>query len=120
MRKIAVEKITALGGAAPYNLVAVEDAHDWSSGSKGSRIGTQYTILRMTDMEKQRVFVPDNAPAVSPDNVLQGASSMQFYKVDFDGLTASVSADKSGNLRIYAEATAIRFVKQDAAVRKEG
>ena len=119
LKKLFLDKVAALGGSAPYNLVGVEDAHDWSNGSKGSRIGTYYTILRVTDMEKQRVFVPDNAPAVSPDAVLQGAATLKFYQVDFDGVTAFVSTDKTGNLRVYAEATAIRFVKTDATVRKE-
>lgn len=119
MRKILVDKSTALGGNAPYNLVGVDDAFDWSSGSKGSRIGTHYTVLRIADMEKQRVFVPDSTPVVTSEAVLQGTSTMQFYKVDFEGFTASVSADKSGGLRIYAEATAIKFVKPETPPRKE-
>ena len=119
LKKLFLDKVAALGGSAPYNLVGVEDAHDWSNGSKGSRIGTYYTILRVTDMEKQRVFVPDNAPAISADAVLQGAASLKFYQVDFDGLSAFVSPDKSGNLRIYAEATAIRFIKNDTPLRKD-
>lgn len=111
MRKITIDEITALGGPSPQRLIAVEDAFDWSNGSKGPRIGSYYTVLRMIDLEKQRVLVRDTAPVVSPDTVAQRASAMQFVPVAFEGLTASVSADKTGNLRIYAEAEAIKVVQ---------
>lgn len=118
LRKILVDSITALGGSAPYNLVGAEDAFDWSSGSKGPRIGTYYTILRISDMEKQRILVHDPAPAIDPATVLNGASKLQFYKVDFEGLTASVSPDKTGNLRIYAEAKSIKFITAQTATKQ--
>lgn len=111
MRKIIIDLLTALGGNAPYNLIAVDDAYDWTSGSKGPRIGSYYTVLRMIDLEKQRVLVRDTAPVVSPDTVAQRASAMQFVPVAFEGLTASVSADKTGNLRIYAEAEAVKVIQ---------
>ena len=111
MRKILLNEITALGGTSPHKLIAVEDAFDWSSGAKGPRIGTNYTILRMVDLEKQRIFVRDTGPVVPPETVAQRASTMQFIPVAFEGLTASVSADKSGNLRIYAEAEAVKIVQ---------
>lgn len=114
MRKIVLDPITALGGPAPYNLVAAEDAFDWTSGSKGPRIGTNYTILRRIDLEKQRIFVPDTAPAVSPETVAQHASAMQFVPVDFVNLNATAAADKAGNLRIYAEAEAVKIVQPAA------
>lgn len=120
MKKFVLDKATALGGLAPYNLVAVDDAFDWSSGTKGSRIGSNYTVLRLRDMEKQRVFVPDATPAISAEVVQQGATTMQFVKADFDDVAATVSADKSGNLRIYAEAKAVRIVQPQTAQRKEG
>jgi len=120
MRKILLDKAVALGGPAPYNLISADDAFDWSVGTKGPRIGTNYTILRLCDMEKQRVFVPDAVPAISAEAVQQSATEMQFVKVDFDGLTATVSADKSGNLRIYAEAKVVRIVQPQTAPRKEG
>jgi len=120
MRKMPITKDTALGGPGPYNLVGVEDGFDWSSGTKGLRIGTHYTILRLTDMEKQRVFIRDTAPAIPADAVLQGAAAMQFYQVNFNGLAASVSADKSGNLRVYAEASAIQIVQPQAAQKRDG
>lgn len=111
MRKIALDEITALGGTSPYRLILVEDAFDWSSGSKGPRIGSYYTVLRLIDLEKQRVLVRDTAPAVPPEAVAQRASTMQFVLADFVGLTASVSADKTGNLRIYAEAEAVKIIQ---------
>lgn len=111
MRKILLDEMTALGGTSPYKLIAVEDAFDWSSGSKGPRIGSYYTILRVIDLEKQRILVRDTAPAVPPEAVAQRASAMQFVLVDFVGLTASVSADKTGNLRIYTEAEAVKIIQ---------
>lgn len=111
MRKILLDDKTALGGTSPHRLIAVEDAFDWSSGSKGPRIGSYYTILRVIDLEKQRILVRDTAPVVPPEAVAQRASAMQFVLADFVGLTASVSADKTGNLRIYAEAEAVKIVQ---------
>ena len=111
MRKIPLNEITALGGPSPHRLAAVEDAFDWSSGVKGPRIGSYYVVLRMIDLEKQRVLVRDTTPVVSPDTVAQRASTMQFVPVTFEGLTARVSADKTGNLRIYAEAEAVKIVQ---------
>lgn len=114
MKKINAEKSTALGGMPPYNLVAVEEAYDWSSGTKGNQIGINYTILRGADMEKQRVFVRGNVPIVDAESVLVRVKEFKFVLVDFDGLTASVSADKNGNIRIYAEAEAVRVVQPQA------
>ena len=111
MKKIILDEITALGGNPPYQLVAVENAFDWSSGSKGPRIGTNYIILRKNDLEKQKVFIRDTGPIVAPDTVSQRASSMQFVPVIFESLSASISADKTGNLRIYAEAAAVKIVQ---------
>ena len=118
MRKISLNANTALCGSGPYPLAGVEDAHDWSSGSKGPRVGTYYTLLRTADMEKVRVLVRDSAPAVSAEIVAQHAAAMQFIRVDFDGFTASVSADKSGNLRIYAEAEVIRVIQPQVEPKK--
>lgn len=120
MRKFPLDKETALGGPAPYNLVSVDASFDWSSGSKGPQIGINYTTLRLSDMEKVRVFVRDSAPAVSAEIVAQHATAMEFIRADFDGFTASVSADKTGSLRIYAEAEAIRIIQPQAEPKKGG
>lgn len=103
-----------MGGPAPYNLVAIEDAFDWTSGPKGPQIGTKYTILRRIGLEKQRIFVSYTAPVVSPEMVTQHASAMQFVPMDFVNLNATATVDKSGNLRIYAEAEAVKIVQPAA------
>jgi len=119
MKKIVAEKTTVLGGAAPYNLVSVEDAFDWSSGNRGERIGTYYTILRLTDMEKQRVFVREAAWAIDPEAVQQAANLLKFLQVDFDGFTGTVSTDRNGALRIYAEAESVKIISSLNGQRKE-
>jgi len=119
-RKILLDASTALCGPGPYPLAGVDDAYDWTSGSKGPRIGTYYTVLRTADMEKVRVFVHDTAPAVAAETVAQYAAAMQFIRVNFTGFSASVSADKTGNLRIYAEAEAIHIAQSQAGAKKEG
>lgn len=119
LRKLVLSIIVALGGAAPYNLVALEEAYDWSSGSRGPRIGTYYVVLRRADMEKQRVFIREPAPVVDANIVAQQAAEMRFIQVDFDGFTASVSADKTCNLRIYAEAQGIRIIQPQTSGKKE-
>lgn len=111
IRKITLDEITALGGPPPHRLTAVEEAFDWSSGSKGPRVGSYYTVLRLIDLEKLRVLVRDTAPAVPPETVAQRASTLQFVLVEFVGLTASASSDKTGNIRIYAEAEAVKVVQ---------
>lgn len=120
VRKINLDENTALCGSGPYPLISVEDAHDWSSGSRGPRIGTYYTTLRSADMEKVRVLVRDAAPAIAAETVNQYAAALRFIRVDFDGFTASVSADRTGNLRIYAEANAIRVVQPQTGGKSEG
>lgn len=120
IRRLFLSILIALGGPAPYNLVGVEDGFDWSAGSKGPRIGTYYTVLRRADMEKQRVLVRDSTPIVSADTVAQYAAEMHFIQVDFDGFSASVSADRTNNLRIYAEAEAVRVIQPQSGAKKEG
>ncbi len=118
-KKIQLDANAALCGPGPYPVAGVDDAYDWSSGSKGPRIGTYYTILRTADMEKVRVLVRDAAPLVNAETVAQYTAAMQFLRVAFEGFTASVSADKAGNLRIYAEAEAIHIVQPQAGGKKE-
>ena len=111
MRKIFADEPTALGGPAPYSLVGVDDAFDWSGNTKGARIGTFYTVLRMIDFEKVRVLVREPTPTVDPAT-LENMTLAQFPKVIFDHLTATISANsKTGSLSIYAEATAIKLVQ---------
>lgn len=119
MRNIIIAMLSALCGNGNFPLAAVTDAFDWTNGIKGPRIGTYYTILRTADMEKVRVLVRDSAPIIDAETVARYAAAMQFVRVDFDGFTASVSADKTGNLRIYAEAEAIRLVQPQAGAKKE-
>lgn len=110
VRKIAADELTALGGPAPYSLVGVDDAYDWSGNTKGARIGTFYTILRMIDVEKVRVLVREPTPIIDPAT-LENMSLTQFPKVMFDHVTATISANsKTGALSIYAEAAAIKLV----------
>lgn len=121
LKRMLITIIIALGGPAPYNLVSVEDAFDWSSGSKGPRIGSYYTVLRRADMEKQKVLVRDSAPIVDAETVTQYTTGMRFIQVDFDGFSASVYADRTGNLRISASAEAVRVVSpQTSSGKKEG
>lgn len=119
MRKIPLDELSALGTSGPHALCAVEDAFDWSSGSKGPRIGTNYSVIRPADMEKVKVRVPDSAPVVAAEAVAKYIADMQFIYVTFDGFTASVSVDRTGNLRIYAEAESIRVVRPQAGGQKE-
>lgn len=110
MKKLEITKEVACGGLPSYNLIDVKDAFDWSSGARGDRIGTYYTILRLADMEKQRIFVRDTAPVADPVIVQQAAATLKFVQVDFDGFSSHVYTDKAGAIRIIAEAEAIRLV----------
>lgn len=114
MNSMKVDKITALGGAAPYALVEITEAFDWSSGKKGDCIGMNYTVLRAVDMEKQRVFVPSMEPVVSADVVEKGVADFQFVWVDFDSVTAKAAVDKFGGIKVYAEATAVKVISPNA------
>lgn len=109
MFKLLLDEITALGGQGPHSVVDVTDAFEWDGDKKGSRIGTYYTILRAIDMEKVRVLVRGSAPIVDQPTVLQRVPTLQFIKVTFDRLTASVTADQKRNLRITAEAAAVKL-----------
>lgn len=111
MRKIIADETTALGGPPPHTLVSEDDAYDWSNGTKGSRIGTNYTILRAIDLEKVRVLVRDPAPIVDPA-ALENLGLTQLPKVLFDQLTATISVNtKTNGLIIYAEAAAVKLVQ---------
>jgi len=110
MRKMIADELTALGGPAPHCLVGVDDAYDWSSGKKGPRIGTNYTILRVCDLEKVRVYVRDAAPVVDP-TAFAGLTVSQFPKVSFDGFNATIGINsRTDQLSIYAEASAIKLI----------
>ena len=115
MKKIQINKEAACGGLPPYNLISVEDAFDWSSGKRGDRTGTYYTILRVSDMEKQRIFVRDAAPAADLAAVQQAAAALAFIQVDFDNVTSHAYVDKTGSIRIIAEAEAVRLVPRKGA-----
>lgn len=117
MYKLAVDEVTALGGHGPHNIVDVSDAFDWDGDKRGPRIGSYYTVLRGIDLEKVRVLVRDSAPIVDQATVLQRVPTLQFVKVSFDRLTASVSADQKRNLRITAEAAAVKLFNSQ---RQEG
>lgn len=108
--KFALDETTALGGRGPHSLVDVSDAYDWENDKRGPRIGSYYTILRTNDMEKVRVLVRDTAPVIDQATVLQRVPTLQFVKVTFDRLTAYVTADAKRNLRITAEAAAVKVV----------
>lgn len=111
MRSLSLDEVTALGGQGPHSLVDVSDTFDWDkiTRTQGSRIGTTYTVLRTNDLEKVRVFVRDAAPAIDQATVLQRVPTLQFVKVTFDRLTASVYADDKKNLHITAEAAAVKL-----------
>lgn len=112
MNRLALDEPTALGGQGPHCLVDVSEANDWVDGKRGPRIGTYYTVLRGIDLEKVRVLVRDSAPIVDQATVLQRVPSLQFVKVTFDRLTASVYADEKRNLHITAEAAAAKLYNQ--------
>lgn len=109
MYKLPLDETSALGGRGPHSVVDVSDAFDWDGDKRGPRIGTYYTVLRAMDLEKVRVLVRDQAPSVDQATVLQRVPTLQFVKVNFDRLTASVSADQKRNLRITAEAAAVKL-----------
>ena len=109
MFKLILDELTALGGHGPHCLVDVNDAFDWDNDKRGPRIGTYYTVLRGIDLEKVRVLVRDAAPVVDQATVLQRVPTLQFVKITFDRLTASVTADAKRNLRITAEAAAVKI-----------
>lgn len=115
MNSMKLDKMTALGGAAPYALVEISEAFDWSAGKKGDCIGMNYTVLRTVDMEKQRVFVPNTESVVSAEVIENGVATFQFVRVDFDGVTAKAIVDKSGGIRIYAEATSVKVISPNGA-----
>ena len=108
--KLALDEMTALGGRSPHSVVDVIDAYEWDNDKRGPRIGTYYTVLRANDMEKVRVLVKDTAPVIDQATVLQRVPTLQFVKVSFDRLTAYVTADAKRNLRITAEAAAVKVV----------
>ena len=108
--RLVLDIVTALGGSGPYSIIDVNDAFDWDNEKRGSRIGTYYTVLRGIDMEKVRVLVRDTAPVIDQASVLQRVPTLQFVKVTFDHLTASVYADAKRNLHITAEAAAVKIV----------
>lgn len=110
LHNLALDIVTALGGSGPYSIIDVNDAFDWADGKRGPRIGTYYTVLRGIEMEKVRVLVRDTAPVVDHATVLQRVPTLQFVKVTFDRLTASVYADQKRNLYITAEAAAVKVV----------
>lgn len=107
--KLALDEMTALGGRGPHSIVDVIDAYEWDNDKRGPRIGTYYTVLRANDMEKVRVLVRDTAPVIDQASVLQRVPTFQFVKVAFDRLTAYVTADAKRNLRITAEAAAVKI-----------
>lgn len=109
MRNLELDELTALGSPGPHSIVDINDAFDWDSGKRGSRIGSDYTVIRGNDLEKVRVFVRDSAPIVDPATVRQRVPTLQFVKVSFDHLRASVYADDKKNLHITAEATAVKL-----------
>lgn len=109
MYKLSLDEVSALGGHGPHSLVDVSDAFEWNGDKRGPRIGSHYTIIRGSDLEKVRVLVRDSAPVVDQATVLQRVPTLQFVRVTFDRLTASVSADQKRNLRITAEAAAVKI-----------
>lgn len=109
MFKLMLDEATALGGRGPHSIVDVSDAFDWENDKRGPRIGTNYTVLRGNDLEKVRVLVKDTAPVIDQATVLQRVPTLQFVKVTFDRLAAYVTADAKRNLRITAEAAAVKI-----------
>lgn len=109
MFKLQLDEMTALGGQGPHSVIDVTDAFDWDGKNRGPRIGSYYTVLRGIDLEKVRVLVRDSAPIVEQAAVLQRVPTLQFVKVSFDHLRASVYADDKKNLHITAEAAAVKL-----------
>lgn len=109
MRNLSLDELTALGGQGPHSVIDVTDAFDWNNNTRGPRIGSNYTVLRCNDLEKVQVLVRDSAPIVDRTTILQHVPTLQFVKVSFDHLTASVYADEKRNLHIIAEAAAVKL-----------
>lgn len=98
-----------LFGAETAILMSAKLWYDYQNGVKGEQLGTNYSILNLTDGTIVPVKVPDLTPKISQSEITARNQAANFVWVKFTDFVATPYS-REGRVQISAKASAITIL----------